>query len=337
MPVSDIHRARRILANGWRALAGYDDLQPGPPGFSDASVFRVCLDDGDFCLRQWHAEMSQQRLLKIHRLLEHVNYCGIRQVPVPITGASGCTVVEVDGRLWQLESWMPGRADFRDAPTDSRLESAMHVVARWHIAAESANSFDHPHTVAHQTAASPTVSDRADLMRDYQSRLPEIENSLRRERHERFREAGVRITAQFRRMSRNIAGQLVSARSLDVPLQPCIRDLWHDHLLFIGEELTGLIDFGAVRTDTVACDLSRLLGSLFGDDADGWRRALIAYESIRPLRDNESALLQPLDRSGVLLSGMTWLKRRCLLNTEISNIDRVSERLESIAARLTRM
>jgi Ser/Thr protein kinase RdoA (MazF antagonist) len=326
-----------VLADGWPELARYNDLQPGPLGFSDASVFRVCVDDGDFCLRQWHAAMSQQRLLTIHRLLERVNHRGIRQVPIPIAAANGSTVIEVDSRLWQLEPWMPGQADFRDVSTDSRLESAMHVIARWHVAAASTNSFDHPHTTAHQTAPSPTVGDRTDLIHDYLSRLPEIKNSLRREPHERFREAGVRIAVQFRRMGQDIAGQLASVRSVDVAMQPCIRDLWHDHLLFTGEELTGLIDFGAVRTDTVACDLSRLLGSLFGNDSDGWRRALVAYESVRPLQDNEAALLQPLDRSGVLLSGMTWLKRRCLLKTDIPDIDRVSERLESIADRLTRM
>jgi len=278
--------------------------------------------------------MTRQRLLEIHRLLERVNHRGVRQVPVPIAAVSASTVVEVDGRLWQLEPWMPGQADFRDAPTDRRLESAMQVIAQWHMAATSS---DRRPTPAQPTGPSPTVGERADLIGDYQSRLPAIEDTLGRETDERFRDAGVRITAQFRRMSQDIAGQLASVRSAEVPLQPCIRDLWHDHLLFSGKELTGLIDFGAVRTDTVACDLSRLLGSLFGNDSDGWRRALAAYESVRPLQDNEAALLQPLDHSGVLLSGMTWLKRRCLLRSEIPDIDRVSERLESIAERLTRM
>jgi len=301
-------------------------------------VFRVSLDSGDVCLRQWQAAMSHQRLLEIHRLLEIVNRSGVRQVPVPIPAVNGSTVVEVDSRLWQLEPWMPGQADFRDVPTDRRLESAMQVIARWHMAAAaSANVSGRPRRPAQHTAPSPTVGERADLVVDYQSRLSAIEDALRRETDKRFREAGIRITTQFRRIDQDIAGQLASVRTAEVPLQPCIRDLWHDHLLFTGEELTGLIDFGAVRTDTVACDLSRLVGSLFGNDTDGWRRALIAYESLRPLRDNEAALLEPLDHSGVLLSGMTWLKRRCLLRTELPDINRVSERLEAIAERLAHM
>ena len=107
--------------------------------------------------------MSRQRLLKIHRLLERVNDCGIRQVPVPIASANGSTVIDVDNRLWQVEPWMPGQADFRDAPTDSRLESAMHGVARWHMAAAAATSVDVSHT-----ESSPTVTDRADLIRAHE-------------------------------------------------------------------------------------------------------------------------------------------------------------------------
>src|SRR5262249_55243269 len=47
-----------------------------------------------------------------------------------------------------------------------------------------------------------------------------------------------------------------------VPLQYCVGDVWHDNLLFTGDQLTGLVDYAAVKVDHVAADLGRMLGSL---------------------------------------------------------------------------
>jgi Ser/Thr protein kinase RdoA (MazF antagonist) len=120
---------------------------------------------------------------------------------------------------------------------------------------------------------------------------------------------------------------------MTVPLQPCLRDVWHDHVLFQEDEVTGLIDPSAARTDTVAADISRLAGSLIADDRLAWGKAIDAYQSVRPLSREEAALVGILDRSGVLLSGMTWLERRyfeCISFTE-----RALERFQRIAARLS--
>ena len=221
---------------------------------------------------------------------------------------------------------MPGQADFSSKPTDPRLESAMQTVAKWHRAAAAC---------VNSAGPSSTIHERTRLVHSYQAKLPAIEAGLSGEADELFRQVGVRITTHFRRLSDQVLQKLEAVSRTTVLLQPCIRDIWHDHLLFTGDELTGLIDFGAVRTETVACDLSRLLGSLFRSDSIGWGKALAAYEAVSPLTESESVLLQPLDHSGVLLSGMTWLKRRYLERTPIADISRVCDRLEKIAERLS--
>ena len=74
------------------------------------------------------------------------------------------------------------------------------------------------------------------------------------------------------------------------PLQPCLCDVWHDHVLFDGDRVTGLIDYGAMKIDHPAVDLARLLGSLAEDDLAGWTIGLAAYREVRPLSGGEEEL-----------------------------------------------
>ena len=89
------------------------------------------------------------------------------------------------------------------------------------------------------------------------------------------------------------------------PLQPCLCDVWHDHVLFDGDRVTGLVDYGAVKIDHPAVDVARLLGSLVEDDADGWAIGLTAYREVRPFTADEAQLARALDCRG------RWRGRRC--------------------------
>ncbi|MDB5334415.1 MAG: hypothetical protein JWN70_34, partial [Planctomycetaceae bacterium] len=122
--------------------------------------------------------------------------------------------------------------------------------------------------------------------------------------------------------------------SATVALQPCLRDVWHDHLLFTGEELTGLIDPGACRSENVTTDLARLLGSLVEDDRGEWDFALDCYQQMRPLSLVELRMLRAFDASGVVLSGVTWLDWLLIQQRVFINRARVLERLQTIVRRL---
>ena len=91
-------------------------------------------------------------------------------------------------------------------------------------------------------------------------------------------------------------------------LQPCLCDVWHDHVLFEGDAVTGLVDYGGVKVDNVATDLARLLGSLAGDDPVLRDAGLRAYSRLRPLSLAEEALVPVLDRTGTLLGIANWLR-----------------------------
>lgn len=308
-------------------------------GFSGADVYRIeCAASQNFCLRRWPArQTSPARVIAIHDVLAKAHAGGISVVPVPVRSTSGSTLFEVDGSYWQLEPWMPGVADFQSAPGDDRLKSAMTHLARFHNAIRDWD----PGSGVQQwfqsatRAPSPTIRRRLQMITDYAMSIDVLDRALADESDVRFQAAGARVLAWFRRTKDSVISDLKSVLEIPVPLQPCLRDLWHDHLLFRGSELSGLIDFGAMATDSVACDLSRLLGSIYGDDVSGWRRAIDHYACIRPLSDAEHRLSVPLDRSSVVLSGMTWLKRRYILRNAPNDLSRICERMETIIARFS--
>lgn len=307
-------------------------------GFSGAGVFKIEHSETCYCLRRWPAaQTSETRVLAIHQLLASAHGYGIAVVPVPLKLDSGTTLAEVDGEFWQLEPWMPGESSFLTEPNGNRLKSAMTQLAQFHNAVRDwvppggVGQWFQPASIK----TCPTITNRMRMIESYVSSITDFEAALAQESDVRFRDAGVRVASLFRSAHSRVKQELSAVEGLSVPLQPCLRDLWHDHLLFQGDELSGIVDFGAMATDSVSCDLSRLLGSLFGDDFASWQRALGYYESVHPMSEAEHRLLRPLDRSSVLLSGMTWLKRRYVLRNTPADLSRVCDRMESIVDRLT--
>ena len=141
------------------------------------------------------------------------------------------------------------------------------------------------------------------------------------------------------------------------PLQICIKDIWHDHILFDGQRVGGIVDFGAMNIDTVASDLARLLGSLVGDSTvvpttfnadsgidggtggdgestDSWQLGLAAYHCVRPLSDGERRAVQVWDRANVLLSGLQWLSWVFIDGREFENRPAIVSRCRDNLARL---
>jgi Ser/Thr protein kinase RdoA (MazF antagonist) len=70
------------------------------------------------------------------------------------------------------------------------------------------------------------------------------------------------ILTHFERLAPDLERQLAAHVDRPVPLQPALRDILDEHVLFVGDQVTGIIDFGAMRIESVAGDIARLLGSL---------------------------------------------------------------------------
>lgn len=310
-------------------------------GFSGAGIYRLGLGGREYCVRCWPASAPDpQRLKGLHRLLEHTAVLGVTQVAVPLKSNDGSTLVGQDGHWWQVEPWMPGLADYHQRPSRARLQEAMGVLARWHIAARQfvPNADERPWFASVGAATSPGLMERVNAIQHWRTVgehtiLPLLKTYPDQE----ARQLLSQVWMHFQALAPVIEKRLARLLPSQVPLQPCLRDIWHDHLLFTADRLTGLIDPSACRMENVTTDLARLLGSLVEDDRGEWDFALDCYQATRTLSLTELQLLTAFDESGVLLSGITWLDWLLVQRRQFEKGELVRARIDAVLRRLKRL
>jgi Ser/Thr protein kinase RdoA (MazF antagonist) len=258
--------------------------------------------------------------------MQHAQRDGLTFVPDVMSADDGLTWVEYSGRLWDLTSWMPGKADFHDSPSAGRMAAALVALARIH------NSWS---TFWVAPGRCPAIDRRLDAVARWQALVrsgwqPDFGN----------REIGpARPWAEQ-------AWQFVPVEIASIPatlgpfqqrswqLQSCLCDIWHDHVLFEGDAVTGIIDYGSAKMDHVAVDLARLLGSMAGDDSSLRGAGLQAYTRIRPLSSDEESLVQVLDETGTIIALGNWLRWLYHENRQYENYALVAERLRKLVERM---
>jgi Ser/Thr protein kinase RdoA (MazF antagonist) len=321
-----------------RVLAAYPaDCQPrsaeflaGSGGFSGALFWRLDTPRGPLCLRRWPREHpSRDQLEFIQAVLWHVYQEGFRLIPLPLETREHAGYVCEAGHFWELSPWLPGTANFRQSPSPAKLRAALMALARFH---QAAASFPLP---TRGPLASPGILDRVQRLRAWlDGKLSSLAAALCPADWPELAPRARRLIRLFSMAAEQVSDTLASAAALAVPLQPCIRDIWHDHLLFVGERVSGLVDFGALRAESVAADIARLLGSLCGDAADNWQLGLAAYQEVRPLGTAEMLLVSAFDRANVLLSGMNWLDWIYLQSRQFDDRAAIESRLDENQSRL---
>ncbi len=292
-------------------------------GFSGAQLWRVDARVGVFCLKAWPiAGPSTTELVWIHHLLEKASV--LEFVPRVMVASDGASVLAHQDRLWELATWLPGRADYTLAPSAERLEAACAALARLHQiwAATDVKSDTCPAVVRRedswrrwrdllQTGWRPTLAARSPYVQACEQLMQLIEQQID-----------------------DVPRILTPWRSRPLPLQPCVCDLWHDHVLFMDAAVSGFIDFGSAKIDHVAVDLARLLGSLVGNDAALWDVGLNAYARFRSLSAEERALARDLDRTGTISAATNWLRWLAFDKRQYERPANVLERLNHLIGKL---
>lgn len=285
---------------------------------------------GDFaplCLKAWPSQGFDPNLLeRMHALMSRARRARLTFVPEIRARADGQTWIKSNGRYWDLTTWMPGQADFHQHPAPVRLAAACGALAQIHAAWQPNSG---------SSGACPSVARRLDALTDWNKLLATGWRYNANETPEQsWRPLLVRAWNLAVDHGHHLSVMLGSWQTKPVRLQPCIGDVWHDHILFEADRVSGIIDYGAVRTDHPATDVGRLIGSLVADDEAGWATALAAYRAVRALSWEEESLARLLDRSGAIVSLFNWLRWCGRGERTLADPDAVTKRLAELVERV---
>lgn len=320
-------------------------------GMSGAQFWRVATPRGLMALRRWPREHpTPERLRYIHAVLQHAADHGFGALPLPVTTSAGGTFVTHAGFLWELAPWMPGTADYSREPSMDKFRAAVRTLAQFHLAmatfptmagADATKGMNavQRHFLRVSELSAERINDLAATITDFA--WPQLAPSARR-----F------VTHLPTAVPRALA-QLEPLRYASLPRQVCLKDIWHDHVLFTGSEVSAIVDFGAVAIDTLATDIARLLSSLVSVTPLPFREgqgegsvsrttspqqlrseALAAYNDVRPLSPQEVAAARALEVSGTILAGCNWIRWIYTDGRTFENPTQVIERFARLLKRL---
>lgn len=324
-PADDDAANARRMAPCWPALADgpLDWFQP-TQGFSGAMVWRVGAPRGTFALRAWPAAIDATRLRWVHRSQDELAEGGFHLTPRLERTASGETLLQAAGRWWELSSWRPGLADFHAQPSRGRLRQAALALAEIHERWRRTS----PATLA----PCPSVQAR---LRRLQAWTPDLIRrtaaALRQVADTELRDLLACVLSSFQEKHGAAAASLAAWVDRPTAQQRTLCDLWHDHLLFSGEQLTGVVDLGGMRLDAPAVALARMLDSLVGSQPLAWAAAVASYRSAAPFGLEQEALLRTLQEIGAVLIAETWL-RWLLVERRPIAAERAAARLRPLVA-----
>jgi len=297
------------------ALVGLNWI-PVTGGFSGADVWRGEDANGTpaFALKRWPSQTTTARLAQIHAWIKQVVHLPF--VPTVLHTVEGGTVVQHEDRVWDVTKWLPGVP--HTLAGQAEVEYACQAVAELHAVWSQLP----------QRSPCPGVMRRLEVLTQWLSNpdltIVNLQPSL----------MGLisRAMAIVERVAPFVLQALQPWKTVPMLLHPCIRDLRGEHVLYVGERVTGIVDFGAMDIDSPAIDLARLLGDLAGENEQLIAVGLNKYRQFRSGFDVDDGFIRLLDRAGVVCSIIGWFARLSKKQLQ-SPIENVKNRLTSLVAR----
>lgn len=281
-------------------------------GYSGSQIWKVIPHPGadhQYCLRAFPlGRQTPEKIAWRGLALQQAAALPFLQQPI-LTRHGLFAHPDERGRLWQLEPWARGRNDFLAAPSSQKLASAVDALAALHQIWSARQFLD--------SAQVPPESQPIGLVRrrQFAQQCLPLDGAAWQKMAQRAAQKGPHWAALFERV-RNVARESLPplAQELQafgnqvVPAAIVLGDPWSDHLFFENHQLTGIIDYDAMRVDSIAADLSRLLCSLVGQDPHAQQIALDRYLQHRPLTDVERQVWQLTNRSSQVLGPILWMR-----------------------------
>lgn len=262
---------------------GVQTVAPMAAGMSGAKLFR-CDGRESLVLRCWPSGTSISRVRQIHSIVTPLaTTCDLVASYRSTAGGDDTCVIDTSGKIWELQTWVPGQ------PLDYDATLPLIGVG----AAAIGKSHKHLKRFGSSVGSAPAINERIQRLAWLDRHLPRSFDgdlgarvhpsvvspleSARRLLQSNWPAVTPRISADLRRWS-----------ARDLPLQHVFRDTHREHLLFTGGSVSGIIDYDAIRMDTPAADLARW-GTSFAafseDPGQVIRQVLAGYGQERALAE----------------------------------------------------
>lgn len=313
--------APRELDSAYRALQAFGhsrfgvQVKPVAGGFSGAKVFQVKVREDVVALKQWpNGQPSHSPLSTIHSWMEHARTNGITIIPAVQRTVTQQSCHVLDGHAWELLTWMPGQPV--SDPTENQLKQAVQQLHQLH---QTWRRLQPP-----ISAPCPAVLLQYQRLTEWRT---EEWEPLRRHQNPLATQAALLLQAQIPYAIHTLQAWL----NRKVLVQPCLADIWADHLLYEANQLTGLIDFGGARLDHPAQDLARLFGSWSLTASTPLDNHLLQYPDRSETMQTLSRLLA---QTGLIVSLSNWLRWLFLEQRPFANPEQCLQRMQLIYVRL---
>ena len=337
------------LCRRWCAAGPVAVAPLGAVGFSGSQVYVVELPDspGRFVLKSFHAAASVEHARFVHGLVKHLRAEGLAEVNEVMLALDGDSIVtDAEGRHWEMSRFMPGVPV--PSPTRSQAAAAATALARLHLAAASMPG--HPPSLR----VSPGVERRIDQARQLRTRPWQASRDAwsRAARDWMPVEVGVALEERVAEAitiwnacgGDSFVARVCSMQPYPCVLQPVLRDVWCDHVLFAdarSDEVTAIIDLHAAGIDTPATDLARLMGSWLSPAgceqvslSERWPEAIASYDRIRPLSRAEAGMVSFLHGTGIVCGLDNWFRWTMEEHRVFPDARRVLDRIDSLLMEL---
>ena len=221
------------------------------------SNFLLRTDQNNFILTLYEKRTNEADLPFFMGLKQHLSAAGVN-CPLPISDSGGSVLQRLAGRPGAIFSFLDG-VSYR-SPTAKQCEKLGKILAEMHV-----KTADFTQTRPNALGPDSWQALLASIDRD-PSDLP----------------------PQLRAQTKDLVSDIIDRWPDNLPIGTIHADLFPNNVMFVGDELTGVIDFYFACTDILAYDLSICLNSWCFEKDGSFNitksAALIAgYQSVRPL------------------------------------------------------
>ena len=258
-------------------LLSYKGIAEG----TENSNFLLHTTSGSYILTLYEKRVEKADLPFFLGLMQHLAHKGI-SCPLPVDGKDGNVIGTLAGRPAVIITFLEGM--WLRKPQVVHCREVGKALAALHIAGQDF-TMTRPNALA--------IDGWRKLWDAARGRADEVEPGLARE-----------VDADF--------AEFEKSWPADLPAGVIHADMFPDNVFFLGDELSGLIDFYFACNDLYAYDLATCLNAWcfekdFSFNLTKGTALLEGYQSVRPLSDAEKAALPVLARGSALRFMLTRL------------------------------